>query len=85
MVNAKMFRKIQELKNENKTFPNQSGKPIQNPTARWVFENFFAIHLLILNNQEQIVGLDDKHRQILELFCKVYMGFYDVIKKRGKK
>ena len=29
-----------ELKAQNKTFPNQLGKPVQNPTARWVFENF---------------------------------------------
>ncbi len=77
-----MFRKIQDLKNENKTFPNQSGKPIQNPTARRVFENFFAIHLLILNNQEQIVVLDDKHRLILELLGRAYMGFYDIIRKK---
>nr|WP_280985298.1 DUF4277 domain-containing protein [Hippea maritima] len=43
---------MRELKNQNKSFPNQLGKPIQNPTARWVFENFFAIHLLLLNGQE---------------------------------
>ena len=74
-----------ELKNKNKTFPNQLRKPIQNPTARWVFENFFAIHLLILNNQEQIVGLEDKHRLILELLGGNYMGFYGINGGGGAK
>ncbi|WP_025209083.1 IS1634 family transposase [Hippea sp. KM1] len=77
------YRIRSELKNKNKTFPNQLGKPIQNPTARWVFENFFAIHLLILNNQEQIVGLEDKHRLILELLGGTYMGFYGINGGRG--
>ena len=43
-----------------------------------MFESFFAIHLLILDNQEQIVGLDDKHRLILEPLDRAYMGFYGI-------
>ena len=65
-----------ELKAQNKTFPNQLGKPVQNPTTRWVFENFFAIHLLIFANQEQIIGLNEKHRLILELLGNSYMWLY---------
>ncbi len=68
-----------ELKLKNKTFPNQLGKAIQNPTARWIFENFFAIHFLSLNGYEQIIGLNDKHRLILSLLGKNYMHFYDLL------
>ena len=67
------------LKAQNKTFSNQLGKPVQNPTARWVFENFFAIHLLILAGYEQIIGLNERHRLILELLGDSYMRFYGLI------
>ena len=65
-----------ELKAQNKTFLNQLGKPVQNPTVRWVFENFFVIHLLILADYEQIIGLNEKHRLILELLGDSYMRLY---------
>ena len=49
LVYAAIEYKIRkELKKQNKTFPNQLGKPVQNPTARWVFECFFAIHELYM-------------------------------------
>ncbi|AEA33726.1 IS1634 family transposase [Hippea maritima] len=83
VYSALEYRIRSELKNQNKSFPNQLGKPIQNPTARWVFENFFAIHLLLLNGQEQIVGLENKHRLILELLGSNYMGFYGINGERG--
>jgi len=48
-----------------------------------VFENCFAILLLLLDGQEQIVGLEDKHRLILELLGGAYMGFYGINGERG--
>jgi transposase len=36
------------LKAHEATFPDQKGKRIQNPTARWVFHYFVGIHLLYL-------------------------------------
>ncbi len=72
-----------ELKAQNKTFPNQLGKPVQNPTARWLFENFFAIHLLIVGGYETIIGLDEKHRLILELLGNAYMWLYGYIKEKN--
>ena len=67
-----------ELKVNNETFPNQLKKPIQNPTAKWIFENFFAIHLLIMNNTYQIIGLNPLHRQILRLLGSSYEALYDI-------
>ena len=74
-----------ELKAKNKTFPNQLGKPVQNPTARWIFENFFAIHLLVIDNYEQIVGLNEKHILILELLGNNYLKFYGLINDNSNK
>jgi len=80
MVYASLEYKIRkELKTQNKTFPNQLGKPIQNPTARWVFECFFAIHILyIAQAQKMVVGLNDKHQLILELLGVKYLNCYAV-------
>ena len=79
VYSALEYKIRKELKAQNKTFPNQLGKPVQNPTARWVFENFFAIHLLILAGYEQIIGLNEKHRLILELLGNSYMRLYGLI------
>jgi hypothetical protein len=46
----------------DETFPDQKGRPTQRPTARWVFQVFVGIHVLlgvtdkplILNLQEHI-------------------------------
>lgn len=68
-----------ELKAQDKTFPNQLGKPVQNPTARWIFECFFAIHLLWLPKQQQmIVGLNERHRVILDLLGEHFWKFYRI-------
>ncbi len=49
LVYAALEYKIrQELKKRKATFPNQKGKSIDNPTARWIFHSFFGIHLLIV-------------------------------------
>ena len=66
----------QRLKKQNMTFPDQKGKPTDNPTARWVFQNFFAIHLLRLNEEEQMIGLNEKHRVILDILGPRYGRFY---------
>ncbi len=80
MVYAALEYKIRkELKEQNKTFPNQLGKPIQNPTARWVFECFFAIHELhMAKAQKMVVGLENNHRVILEVLGVNYLRRYGV-------
>lgn len=80
MVYAALEYKIRkELKVQNKTFPNQLGNPIQNPTARWVFECFFAIHELhMAQAQKMVVGLENNHRVILEVLGSNYLRRYGV-------
>jgi len=85
VYSALEYKIRRELKAHNKAFANQLGKPVQNPTARWVFENFFAIHLLILSGYEQIVGLNEKHRLILELLGDSYMRFYGLVEDVNDK
>jgi len=39
------YRLRKGLKDQEATFPDQQGKRIQHPTARWVFHDFVGIHL----------------------------------------
>lgn len=65
------------LKKSKQTFPNQKGKPISNPTARWVFQTFTGIHVLILS-KTKILVLNVKSEQLalLTLLGKNYEKMY---------
>jgi len=62
-----------ELKQQNKTFPNQLGKPIQNPTTRWIFENFHEI---------QIVIIEEIDRQVVANLLQINIFILDLLGER---
>jgi transposase len=65
------------LKEHEATFPDQKGKRIQNPTARWVFHYFIGIHVLYIPGQGlMILNLTDEHQHLLQLLGKRYAWFY---------
>lgn len=71
------YRMRTALKEHGATFPDQTGKRIQNPTARWVFHYFVGIHVLYMPDQGRMVlNLTDEHRHLLELLGKRYAWFY---------
>ncbi len=79
MVYAALEYKIRkELKSQNQTFPNQLGKPVQNPTARWIFECFHEIQMvyIIALKQCMIANLLERNRIILDLLGSNYWRFY---------
>lgn len=54
---------------------NQVGKFTKNPTLRWIFQVFQGIHLLTLNQAQQIVNLTEERRYILNFLpasCQKY-------------
>jgi transposase len=67
-----------ELKEQNKSFPNQLGKPVQNPTARWIFECFMEIQMVMIVhlNQSIIANLKDRNTILLDLLGERYWQFY---------
>jgi len=66
-----------KLKAHNATFPNQQGKQTQNPTAKWVFNCFVGIHLLIVDEkQRMILNLNERQRSLLDLLGEGYWHFY---------
>jgi transposase len=73
------YRIRQALKAQEATFPDQKGKRIHNPTARWVFQYFVGIHVLCQADQWPIVlNLTEEHQNLLRLLGQPYMRFYDV-------
>lgn len=66
----------QALKAAHQTLPNQLGQPTQNPTLRWVFQCFMAIHYVVLNGTQQIVNLNNDRRQILQFLGAACQKYY---------
>ncbi|WP_339133108.1 MAG: IS1634 family transposase [Candidatus Electrothrix sp. GW3-4] len=71
------YRIRQALEINNETFPNQKGKPAPNPTARWVFQFFSGIHLLLVGGMQQLVlNLNEHHLRLLKLLGGRYEKLY---------
>ena len=71
------YRIRNALKDNAATFPDQKGKRIQHPTARWVFHYFVGIHVLRIPGQPSIVlNLTEEHLHLLQLLGKRYVWFY---------
>ena len=71
------YRIRNALQDHGATFPNQKGHPVQHPTARWVFQYFVGIHVLLIPGQWPVVlNLTEEHPQLLKLLGKPYERFY---------
>ena len=78
LVYAALEHRIREaLKEFNETFPNQKGKPVANPTVRWVFQFFAGIHVLVIEQMRELVlNLNEHHAALLKLLGERYEGLY---------
>ena len=71
------YRIRQALKQNEKTFPNQKRVGIANPTARWVFQFFTGIHILLLPDSQAIVlNMNSHHALLLALLGEKYETLY---------
>jgi hypothetical protein len=71
------YRMRECLKINKKTFPNQKGKPSSTPTARWIFQYFSGIHLLIIGGTQQLVlNLNEHYLLLLKLLGMRYKKLY---------
>jgi transposase len=65
------------LKDQEATFPNQQGQPVQHPTARWVFPYVVGVHLLRIRGEGAFVlNLNDQHQQLLRRLGRSYEALY---------
>jgi len=71
------YRIRQSLQQAKKTFPNQKGHGISDPTARWVFQFFKGIHVLRLPDSQAIVlNMNSHHILLLNLLGEKYEKLY---------
>jgi transposase len=79
VYSALEYKIRQELKQRNLTIPNQLNKEVQNPTTRWIFQIFFAIHIVtVAKTFQQVVGINELHLKILNLLGDRYKRFYGI-------
>lgn len=77
MVYAALEWRIRQgLRDQEQSFPDQKGKPTQRPTARWVFQCFVGIHVLLVAQQQLVLNLDARHEVILAVLGQRYQLFY---------
>jgi hypothetical protein len=77
MLHQQRERRLrQALQRANQTLPNQWGKGRQQPTFRWIFQCFMAVHDVVLNGVKQVVNLTDERRRILQFFGSIYRQSY---------
>ena len=77
MVYAALEWRIREgLREQGQSFIDQKGQPTQRPSARWVFQYFVGIHLLIMTHQQIVLNLKDEHLIILRVLGPPYQKQY---------
>lgn len=67
------------LAEQQASVPDQKGKATSRPTARWVFELFLDVHLLLITSESVevlVMNLKDELRQLLELLAPLYTEAY---------
>jgi transposase len=72
------YRIRKALQQEKKEFPDQLGKATQRPTARWVFQFFSGIRLLVVSKTQEIVlNINEHHHTLLSLLGERYVSLYE--------
>jgi hypothetical protein len=76
---ALAYRIRQALQDHGATVPNQTGPPGQNPTARWVFQDFVGIHVLLIPGEGPLgLKLADEPQRVLRRLGNSSMGLYGI-------
>jgi transposase len=71
------YRIRRSLQHHRQTFPHQKGHATDRPTARWVFQFFSGIHVLLVDSlHEWVLNLNSHHRSLLALLGERYVALY---------
>lgn len=78
MVHAALEHRIRQgLAEHRQTFPDQKGHPAECPTARWVFQFFTGIHVLLVGQiTEVVLNLNTHHQTLLAILGEHYVDLY---------
>jgi len=67
------------LQRRGKTVKNQLGQETNSPTLRWIFQQFQAVHLLVIKGENEISNLTEKRLNLLQLFPQSCQQYYLLI------
>ena len=68
------YRIQQSLQQHQQIFPTQLGTTTTKPSARWVFQFFAGIHVLLIDSwREVILNCNEYHYQLLKLLGERYV------------
>lgn len=71
------YRIRQTLLQQQQGFPSQLGTTTKRPSARWVFQFFAGIHVLLIDQcREIILNCNNHHHQLLTLLGQRYVQLY---------
>lgn len=70
------WRLREKLRMENKTVKSQVGKPVQNPTMKWVFYKFLGVTEVRIHDKTAIANMTDELTMITELLGTAYEKYY---------
>jgi transposase len=77
VYSALEYRIRQSLIENQVTFPNQTDASTDKPTARWVFQFFTGIHILLIGEIQSIVlNCNIQHLSLLKLLGERYVLIY---------
>jgi len=70
-------RMRKSLMDNDSSFPNQTGKMINNPTIRWVFQYFQNIQVIYLQKTKAaVLNINGHHQNLLQLMGKRFVKLY---------
>ena len=55
LVYSALEYRIRQTLQQQKTFPSQLGTTTTKPTVRWVFQFFAGIHVLLIENWQEVI------------------------------
>jgi len=76
VYSALEWRIREGLQAHDLAFPDQKGNPTQRPTARWVFQVFHGIHLLLDGSREVVLNMEERHDRIVTVLGHRYEKIY---------
>ena len=76
VYSALEWRIREGLQDSGLAFPDQKGNPTQRPTARWVFQAFHGIHLLLDGDREVVLNMKERHNRIVTVLGHRYEKLY---------
>ena len=83
VYNFAQYRVRKTLEENDETLPNQVGKPIKNPTLKWIFQIMEGVAIITILTEKIIVNLNELRCKIINLFGPTARKIYGLEQALG--